>query len=90
MKEKDPELTILFITHDVEETLNADDVIVLNNGKLSFQGKPEELFNNKKLVAESGLTLPFGYQIKNLLKEKNIDVKGTSLDDIAEELCISK
>ncbi len=37
-------LTVISITHDLEEVLLADRVIVMNNGKLLMSGKPEEIF----------------------------------------------
>ena len=87
MKEKDPELTVLFITHDVEETLNADELIVLNQGKLAFQGLPNELFNDEKHVKELGLTMPFAYQINKLLNKEGITVKSDSFEGLVRELC---
>ena len=58
-----PMLTILAITHDVEEAVLADQVMVLNQGQLSFHGLPDTLFKDVKLVTSLKLTLPFVYQL---------------------------
>jgi energy-coupling factor transport system ATP-binding protein len=59
-----PSLTILAITHDVEEAILADELLVLKQGQLAFQGKPDILFTNETLTKALQLDTPFVYQLK--------------------------
>jgi energy-coupling factor transport system ATP-binding protein len=63
LKKTMPALTILAITHDVEEAVLADQVIVLQQGRLAYQGKAHDLFINTQRVKELQLQLPFVYQL---------------------------
>ncbi len=58
-----PSLTILAITHDVEEAVLADQILVLNEGRLAFHGLPDTLFRDFKLVSTLKLSLPFVYEL---------------------------
>jgi energy-coupling factor transport system ATP-binding protein len=58
-----PFLTILAITHDVEEAVLADQVLVLKEGQLVFQGTPDALFKNKIQLKTFKLKTPFVYQL---------------------------
>jgi energy-coupling factor transport system ATP-binding protein len=73
-----PSLTILAITHDVEEAVLADQVLVLKEGQLVFQGTPDTLFRNETQLNAFKLKTPFVYQ---LIREfpKNVPNK---IDDI--------
>ena len=55
--------TIITITHDLDFALLSDYVIILKDGELIAEGKPEELFLNKELLQQSKLTIPLGLQI---------------------------
>ena len=87
MREEDKDLTVISITHDVEETLNSDEVIVLSHGKVSYQGSPKELFENKKLCNELELSVPFSYDIKHKLAEQGYKLESEDLDSMVEEIC---
>jgi energy-coupling factor transport system ATP-binding protein len=58
-----PSLTILAITHDVEEAVLADQVLVLKEGQLVFQGTPDHLFKNETQLKTFKLNTPFVYQL---------------------------
>lgn len=49
--------TIITITHNIEEAVFADRVVVLNNGKIVLDGKPEDVLKEKDILIESGLAL---------------------------------
>jgi len=51
-------MTILFITHLMEEAAQAERIMVLHNGKLVLDGIPEKVFSNRKFLIEIGLDLP--------------------------------
>lgn len=87
MRKENPSLTILSITHDVEEALASDEVIVLNKGTVYLKGTPDEVFSNESLN-EIGLDYPFIYKLKKELKLKGIDVSSeTTLEGVASKLC---
>ena len=91
MKKANPNLTILSITHDVEEAFDSDEVLVLNKGELAFKGKPEEVFSNRKILESLNLDMPFIMDFKDKLKKEDINIDNcTNIDDIAEVLWPSK
>ena len=91
MKKNNPSLTILSITHDVEEAYDSDKVIVMSKGEVAFYGKPKEVFSNRKALESLNLEMPFILDLKDRLEKENYKLKHTSsLDAIAEELWPSK
>jgi energy-coupling factor transport system ATP-binding protein len=60
-------LTIVFITHLMEEAAKADRVIVLYQGELALDGSPNAVFSNEKKLKSLGLDLPETAQIANQL-----------------------
>jgi energy-coupling factor transport system ATP-binding protein len=84
-------LTVLSITHDLEEVVNADRAIVLNMGEIIFNGKPNELFTNSKIVENASLDLPNIYKLRKLLESKKIKLNKDfyELESLVEELWAS-
>lgn len=62
------DMTILSITHDIEEVSTSDYVIVMNQGKIYMQGKPDEILIKVKELTDVGLDIPFS--VKFYLKMK--------------------
>ncbi len=89
MKKENPNLTILSITHDVEEALNADNIIVLNSGEIVLEGKPEEVFEKEETLRSIHLGLPFYYELRNALVKEGVDIPSSikNLDMLEEYLC---
>lgn len=81
MREDNPSLTILSITHDIEEASRADRILVLNAGKKVYEGKPAPFFHNKELLASTGLFSPFLYKLKDELAKQGINVP-EEVDDL--------
>ena len=91
MREENPELTILSITHNVEEAYASDEIIVISSGKLVLQGTPNEVFSKKQIIETLQLDVPFRLELEEKLKELNIDISSCKNDDeIVEVLCQSK
>ena len=88
MKKENPNLTIISITHDVEEAYLSDQVIVLNQGQVAFKGKPDEVFSKRDVLKSFNLEMPFLLDLKEKLNEElNIDIKDCiTVDDVAEKL----
>lgn len=79
-KEHNKDLTIISITHDIEEAYLSDRVIVLEKGKIALSGNPKEIFNNnKEKIKELSLELPFFVELKNKLTNNGFDLK--DIDD---------
>lgn len=81
-------MTVILITHYMDEALLADRVIVLNDGELKIEGTPTEVFKNPE-VKNYGLDLPRPYYIAQKLREKGLPIDGNvfTKEDLAEELC---
>ena len=87
---KEDGITVITVTHYMEEALNADKVIVTNNGKIAFSGTPEEVFSREQDIENCGLCLPRAMYIANRLKEKNIlnkNLKCYTVEELEKALC---
>ncbi|OEH93218.1 energy-coupling factor ABC transporter ATP-binding protein [Bacillus solimangrovi] len=73
------EMTVISITHELEEIIEADRVIVMNQGKVYKEGTPHELFEQADELTEIGLDLPFTIQLSRELEKCGIDVDGVYL-----------
>ena len=85
-------VTVIAITHYMEEALFADRVIVLDGGKLAKEGRPEEIFSDRENAVKLGLELPFAARIADELIKRGVKIKSGILtkEELAEELCGSK
>lgn len=86
MKRENPNMTILSITHDIEEAYQADEVIAFNDGKVVFQGKPEEVLKDEKQLQDIGLDIPFVVSLRNKLEARGIKVNGKTVEEVVEQL----
>ena len=89
---KEEGITVITVTHYMEEAFEADKIIVMNGGDVAFAGTPEEVFSCEKELEECGLALPRATYIGNRLKEKNIidkNAKCFTAKDLEVLLCES-
>ena len=85
-QEKD--ITIISITHDIEEAKNADRIIVMNNGKVIAIGKPQEILSDEKSLLKYELDIPFALKVANSLRRLNIETSRTlDMEELVKELC---
>lgn len=68
------DLTVISITHDIDEAASADRVMVINDGELMETGVPEEIFANADQLRRFGLAVPFAEQLKEQLRVRGISV----------------
>lgn len=89
MKINNPRMTIISITHDVEEASLADKVMVLNSGKLVLYGEPKEVFSHEDTLKSIQLDVPFFQIVTNGLKEKVIEVPNEikTIEQLEDYLC---
>lgn len=77
-------LTVISITHDLEEAAKADRIIVMNQGEVYREGKPEEIFSMDDELVHLGLDIPFSIKMSNAFRAKGIDLSKHYLSE--EEL----
>ena len=65
-------MTVIFITHLMNEAAEAERIIILNGGTICADGSPSEVFSDNKLLSESGLGLPDAAVIAEQLRKKGI------------------
>ena len=88
MREDNPNLTILSITHEVEEAYLSDRVVVLEEGRVVADGKPFEIFSNRELREKYQLTAPFMVSLKETLLDNGYDVKKlNNVEEVIDYLC---
>ena len=89
---REQKVTVITITHYMDEVLNADRVIVLNDGEIALQGTPKEIFSQKEKIKEMGLELPLAATIAEKLIDKGVQLKSGIISDgqLAEALCALK
>lgn len=89
---KENGVTVIAITHYMEEVVGADRVIVVNDGTVAFTGTPEEVFEQKEMLNKFGLELPVSAYIAQKLREKGLELPQDVLteDGLAEALCALK
>ncbi|MCT6844615.1 MULTISPECIES: energy-coupling factor ABC transporter ATP-binding protein [Lactobacillaceae] len=83
------DLTVLAITHDLDEANQADNVLVMNDGKLLTQGTTTEVFGQVKLLREIGLDVPFFQQVMDDLRSDSLKLpqKINSEKELVNYLC---
>ena len=65
-------ITVILITHYMEEIIHADKVFVMDQGKVALQGTPREIFSQVEKLKELRLDVP---QVTMLaLREKGLDI----------------
>lgn len=90
---KEEGITVLFVTHFMEEALLADRAIVMNQGKIVMNASPKEIFSRSDELLKYCLTLPAIGYISKRLREGGLDVPDTlDIQTLAEEIknCVSK
>lgn len=72
---KEKGITVILITHFMEEAENADRVIVMDSGKITADGSLFDVFSNTDLILRAGLALPQSVELLSVLRAKGLDVK---------------
>lgn len=82
-------ITIILITHYMDEAAKADRVIVMDGGKVVMEGKPRQVFSNVKQMKEIGLDVPQVTELAYELKKEGIDIstKILNIDEMVDALC---
>ena len=64
---QEQEMTVILITHDMEEAALASRVILLADGQMRFDGRPEKFFVADALLAEMGMEAPLSYRVRKFI-----------------------
>lgn len=67
-------ITIILITHYMEEIIHADKVFVMDQGKVALQGTPREIFSQVEKLKELRLDVPQVTMLAHELREKGLDI----------------
>ena len=87
-REENPDLTVLNITHELEDASVADRVIVLNAGKVVLDGTPFEVFSHVEELKGMRLDIPFVQKLKQSLSVTGISLAEINSDeDLLNALC---
>ena len=82
-------ITILLITHYMDEAVGADRVIILNEGHIAMDGTPKEVFARTEELTELGMQLPKVTELANALAAEGLPLPTPILtvEELVEELC---
>lgn len=66
-------LTVISITHDLEEAAKADRIIVMNKGQVYREGTPKEIFTMEEELIQLGLDIPFSVKVSNAFRQEGLN-----------------
>ena len=78
---EESDLTVISITHDIDEAASANRILVMREGELYQEGTPEEIFSAGPELVSLGLDLPFPEKLKAALKARGVNVPMNYLDE---------
>lgn len=86
---REKNITVVYITHYMEEAMQADRIIAMEHGVIKMQGKPKEIFTKVKEMHALGLETPLAAQAAFDLSQKGIKLADgiISNEELTEELC---
>jgi energy-coupling factor transport system ATP-binding protein len=85
-------LTVISITHDLEEAAKADRIIVMNKGQVFREGTPEEIFSMDEQLVQLGLDIPFSVKMTKAFRGHGMDLSKHYLseEELVKELWTSR
>ena len=78
---KEKNITVISITHDLDEAAQADRIVLMEQGQIQQIGTPEEIFKLGTKLVEKGLDVPFAEKLIEVLREKGLEVPEAYLDE---------
>ncbi|MEH7546971.1 MULTISPECIES: energy-coupling factor ABC transporter ATP-binding protein [Bacillaceae] len=85
-------LTVISITHDLDEAAKADRIIVMNQGEVFREGTPEEIFAMDEQLVQLGLDIPFSVKMSKAFRQNGITLSKHYLseEELVTELWTSR
>ncbi len=82
-------VTIILITHFMEEAAAADRVVILDSGHVLLDGSPQEVFSDPDRIRSYGLELPVACDVADRLRKKGMDIPKDVIDQkgLVEAIC---
>ncbi len=86
---KEEKMTVILITHYMDEATEADRVFVMDRGKIAINGTPKQIFQNEDEVQKLGLSLPRAVKFSRKLRAAglNLDQDILSKEELRDNLC---
>ena len=86
---REQKVTVISITHYMEEVVDCDKVYVINDGQVAMVGTPKEIFSDEKKIKSYGLELPLVSYVAEKLRQKGALVPEGIMtkEELAEKLC---
>ncbi|WP_333861083.1 energy-coupling factor transporter ATPase [Clostridium sp.] len=82
-------MTVILITHYMEEAVEADRIIVMDEGKIIMEGTPRRIFSKVREMKDMGLDVPQMTELAYELKANGVDIRSDilTIDEMVSELC---
>ncbi len=86
---KERGITIVLITHFMEEAALADRILIMDRGKIAMDGSPDKIFTRTQELKALGMELPFAVEMAYRLREKGLDLPAgiSNMEELVEQLC---
>ena len=86
---RDRGVTVVLITHHMDEAAEADRLIVMNKGRVALDGTPRDIFSQVEKMRELGLAVPHTVELLYELKQEGMDVDlhAISVEECADQIC---
>ncbi|SMP59958.1 energy-coupling factor transporter ATPase [Anoxynatronum buryatiense] len=88
---RDEGITVVLITHFMNEAIESDRIVVMDRGEITLSGTPRDIFDQVELIRELGLDIPMATQIALGLRQRGIQVADHILaaEELVNSLCPS-
>lgn len=81
-------ITVIYITHFMEEVVSADRIVVMKSGKIFAADSPKEIFSDSELIAEAGLEVPPAVELASELRNAGVDIPQVlTPEGLVDSLC---
>lgn len=86
---KEEGITIILITHYMEESVSADRVVIVDNGKIVHQGTPKQVFSKVQEVKSLGLDVPQMTELAYELRNSGVNIKSDilTIEEMVNQIC---
>lgn len=85
---KDKNITVISITHDIEAAKEASRVVVVNNGVVQREGRPEEVFLDQDFMEAMRLDVPFALKVSSELQKSGYNINKTIDEkELVDQIC---
>lgn len=86
---REKKITIILITHNMNEVIDADKVYVMAHGKVVLKGSPREIFREVETMKSYGLEVPASTELAYQLKKAGVNIRTDILtkEELVEQLC---